>query len=117
MEEQNLPQIDEPLADLSDAILNKFSVEAMTLIESHLETNRDEADAFTDVEKTLDEVLANHNTRSLEIRAQPLENPKVTLCLKDCPVWANDSWRETFHPFGLNHYNGKVTVTLDVRPF
>jgi len=118
MEGRNLPRIDEPIGnDVDDERLTEFAKAAFTLIESHLETNRKEAESFTEVTESLNDVLANHNTRSLDVRAQPLENPKVTLWLKDCPVWANDSWTETFHPFGMNDYNGKVTVTLDVRPF
>ncbi len=118
MEGRNLPRIEAPInMERDDERLTDFVKEAVTLIESHLEHNHQEAHGLTDVEKSVDEVLANHNTRSVEVRARPLENPKVTLWLKDCPIWANDSWRETFHPFGMNDYNGKVTVTLDVRPF
>lgn len=118
MEARNLPRIEEPIGtEPDDERLQEFAQSAMTLIESHIESNRSEAESFTDVDETLDDVLATNNTRSLDIRAQPLENPKVTLWLKDCPMWANDAWSETFHPWGLNDYNGKVTVTFDVRPF
>lgn len=118
MEARNLPRIETHIGtERDDDEVQEFAEAATTLIESHIEANREEATAFKDVKKSVDEVLANHNMRSLEIRDRHLENPKVTLWLKDCPVWANDSWRETFHPWGLNYYNGKVTVTFDVRPF
>lgn len=118
MEARNLPRIEAPINVDSDSDdLQEFAESSVKLIRSHLEQNRKEAEGMTDVEQTLDEVLANHNTRSLDIRARPLENPKVTLWLKDCPIWANDAWTETFHPWGLNDFNGKVTVTFDVRPF
>jgi len=118
MEARNLPRIEAPIdVDRDSDDLQDFAKASIDLIESHLEANRKEAQGITDVEKTLNEVLANNNTRSLDVRARPLENPKVTLWLKDCPVWANDAWTETFHPFGLNAFNGKVTVTFDVRPF
>ncbi len=118
MEGRNLPRIEAPLnMERDDDDLVEFVEAAVTLMESHLEANHKEAQLITDVEKSVEDVFANHNTRSVEVRALPLENPRVTLWLKDCPVWANDAWTETFHPKGLNAYNGKVQATFDVRPF
>lgn len=117
-EATNLPRLEAPIGmDKTDDELVQFAETAMETIRDHLEQNRDEAKSFTDVQESLDETLANHNTRSLDIRARQLENPKVTLWLKDCPIWANDAWTDTIYPKGLNAFNGKVTVTFDVRPF
>lgn len=117
MEGDQLPRIEAPITDVDDEELRTFAEVAFDAIRNHLDGNREEAKSFTDVDKSLDEVLAVHNTRSLDIRARPLENPKVTLWLKDCPIWANDAWEDNFNPRGLNAYNGNVNVTLDVRPF
>jgi hypothetical protein len=102
--------------DSDDESLRQFAETAMSEIRDHLSDNR-EHPRVHGTEPTLDEALANNNTRSLDIRARQLENPKVTLWLKDCPLWANDAWTATIYPDGLNSYNGKVTVTFDVRPF
>ena len=113
-----LPRIEAPIGiDRDDGDLVQFAEKSLNEIREHISENRNDAAVFTDVEQTLDEVLANHNSRSLDIRARPLENPKVTLWLKDCPVWANDAWTDTIYPKGMNAYNGKVTVTFEVRPF
>ena len=118
MEEITIPRIEAPIGiDREDEELVQFAQKSLNEIRDHLEQNRDEAKSFTDVQSDLDEVLAVHNTRSLDIRARPLENPKVTLWLKDCPVWANDAWTDTIYPKGLNAFNGAVRVTFDVRPF
>ena len=113
-----LPRIEAPIGiDRDDDDLVQFAEKSLETITEHIEHNQQEAYGLTDVKQTVDEVLAVHNTRSLDIRARPLENPKVTLWLKDCPVWANDAWTDTIYPKGLNAFNGKVTVTFDVRPF
>lgn len=117
MEGDNLPRIEEPISnEIENDELHTFAECAFERIRVRLDENR-ETTRMTNVEKTLEEVLANHNTRTIDIRAKPLENPKVTLWLKDCPIWANDSWTETIYPNGMNAYNGKTTVTFDVRPF
>jgi hypothetical protein len=116
MEARNLPKIDEPLAvDEDSEQLTEFAEAAITLMESHLESNRSLLP--DDDRDSVDKVVSRENIDHLQIRSRPFENPRVTLWLKDCPTWANDAWRETFHPFGLNDYNGKVTATFDVRPF
>ena len=118
MEAHQLPKIEAPIhVDRDSDELKTFVEKSMTLIESVLESNHKDAQAFTDVDKSVDDVLDNDNIRSVEVRARPLENPKVTLWLKDCPTWANHAWRETFHPFGMSSFNGKTTVSFDVRPF
>ena len=118
MEGIHRPTIDAPIGvDDDSEDLNDFAETAMEEIRDHLEQNRDEAKSFTDVQEDLDDVFANDNIDHLDIRGRAFENPKVTLWLKDCPTWANDAWTDTIYPFGLNAFNGKVTVTFDVRPF
>lgn len=115
----NVPRISETPIGINrdDEDLEQFAEEAMTEIASHLHHNEQEAHGLTEVTHTVDELISDENVRSFDIRARPFENPKVTLWLSDCPIWANDSWRSQIYPFGLNAYNGKVTVTFDVRPF
>lgn len=116
-ENTTLPELDVPIADVPADELEQFAQKSMEAVRDTLEQNRDEAKSFSDVQESLDEVLSNDNIRSMDIRARPLENPKVTLWLKDCPIWANTAWTETIIPRSRNSYNGKVQVTLDVRPF
>ena len=118
MEGTNLPKIDAPAGiDRDNEELRNLVEEALDEMESHLEQNRKDAATFTDVEQSLDEVLSLDNIRSVDVRARPFENPKVTLWLKDCPIWANDAWTDYIYPRGLNAYNGKTYTSFDVRPF
>jgi hypothetical protein len=113
-----LTAVETPIGiDRHNEQLREFVASAMTLVESHLEHNHQEAHGLTDVDKSVDEVLSRENIKEVQVRARQLENPRVTVWLKDCPIWANDAWTETFHPWDINDYNGKVTATLDVRPF
>jgi len=116
--ETTIPRIEPPAGfEKGNDDLQRFVDLAMSEIENYLSKNMEQAKTFTDVEETVQEVLANHNTRSLEVRARPLENPRVTLWLKDCPLWAKDSWETHIFPWASHTYNGKVTVTVEVRPF
>lgn len=118
MEEVTLPELGVPINhERDDEELILFAETAMDEIREHLEHNQQEAYGLTDVEKTVDEVLSDDNMQSLDIRARPLENPRATLWLKDCPVWANDAWDGYTYPKDINAYNGKVHVVFDVRPF
>lgn len=86
-------------------------------IVSHLAENRETAKGMTDVTKTVKDVLDADNVRDIEVRAEPLENPRVTVWLRDCPVWANTATQVHHYPFGINAYNGKVETIIDVRQF
>ncbi len=97
------------VTDFVDAALSQFRAK--------LKSNRGAAKAMTDVTMSVDEVLSPENVREIEVRAEPFENPKVTLWLRDCPIWANDSWTDYIYPDGLNAYNGKVHTTFDSREF
>lgn len=102
--------------DESDAI--DFTESALGNVVAKLQSNLGEARAMgKDGGKTVAEVLDPENVREIQVRARPLENPKITVWLKDAPIWANDAWRDYIYPHGLNAYNGKVTTSFDVRPF
>jgi hypothetical protein len=119
MEEMTLPEIGAPAGiDRDDETLTEMVEYALDVAESHLSDNREQADRMgMSPSGTVEDVLDNENIREVDVRARPFENPRITIWLSDCPTWANDAWRETGHPFGLNDYNGKVTATFDVRPF
>ena len=102
--------------DDEEALID-FVEAAIPEIREHLENNREQAQNVTSVEKSVSDVLSAENVRDIEVRARAFENPKVTVWLRECPMWANDATRTTFHPHGLNAYNGKVTMSFDVRPF
>lgn len=116
MEVRTLPEVQTTADETSDRFKD-FAHECLTKIDSHLETNRERAAEMTDISEKVVDVTSPDNIDHLQVRARPLENPRVTLWLKDCPVWANDAWEETIYPFGINAYNGDVEVTFDVRPF
>jgi len=105
--------------DESQAI--DFSESALKNIKSNLESNLGEArgmtDRFDESSDSVEDVLSPENVREIQVRARPLENPKVTVRLKNCPIWANDAWTDYIYPNGINSYNGKVTTSFDVRPF
>ena len=118
MEARNLPEIEMPPGIDSDSTKARQFVESATnLIKARLHHNRQAARDVKNIAIGAEDVLAYDNTRSLDIRAEPLHNPRVILWLNDCPVWANDSWSETFHPYVDTHKKEVTTVTFDVRPF
>ena len=112
----DLPQIEPPVSMDVDEDVRTFAHKAMEEIMSKVSENREEAKAFQDVDMKVDDVLDQENIHSVDIRARRLENPKVTLWLSDCPTWANGAWQSEIRPNGLNAYNGRVTVSFDVRP-
>lgn len=117
---------DEELLDKIDALstldaedTREFVQEALSEIRSKLEDNRETAKSMGHTgEPTVDEILDPERVDSIEVRARPFENPRVTVWLKrsSAVTWANDAWRTTFYPHGLNAYNSKVTTSFDVRP-
>ena len=113
----DLPDIEPPVSMDVDEDVRSFARESMSEITDYLSSRRTEAQTFQEIDTKVDEVLDNDNIHELDIRARRLENPKVTLWLSDCPTWANGSWRSAIYPNGLNAFNGRVTVYLDVRPF
>jgi len=113
----DLPDIEPPVSMDVDEDVRNFARESMSEITDYLSSRRTEAQTFQEIDTKVDEVLDNDNIHELDIRARRLENPKVTLWLSDCPTWANGSWRSAIYPNGLNAFNGRVTVYLDVRPF
>jgi hypothetical protein len=118
MEARNLPKIEAPAGVNQDSVkLTQFAEAATTLIKSHLKHNRKEAKDVKNIAIGAEDVLAYDNIRSLDIRAEPLHNPRVILSLDHCPTWANDSWSETFRPYMYTHRKEATTATFDVRPF
>jgi hypothetical protein len=118
MEARNLPKVEMPPGIDSDSTKARQFVESATnLINARLHRNRREAQDVKNIAIGAEDVLAYDNTRSLDIRAEPLHNPRVILWLDDCPNWASDSWSETFHPYVDTDKKEVTTVTFDVRPF
>jgi len=97
--------------------LQGFVDAALSEVAESLEANRKDAEKMgIDASETVEEVLAPENVREIDVRARPLENPKVTVWLADCPTWANTADKAYCYPRGLNAYNSKLTYTYDVRP-
>lgn len=98
-----------------------FTESALGNIRTELKSNLGEArgmtDRFDESSDDVSDVLAPENVRQIQVRARPLENPKVTVWLKNCPIWANHAWTDYIYPEGMSAYNGKVTTSFDVRPF
>jgi hypothetical protein len=106
---------------IDDDEAQSFAEAALGNIRTKLKSNLGEArgmtDRFNESSDGVDEILSPENVREIQVRARPLENPKVTVWLKDAPIWANDAWTDYIYPNGLNAYNGKVTTSFDVREF
>lgn len=119
---------DELLETLADAHVGSedtddmrdFVLTALAEIHSKIENQRDEARSMgmlNDDAPNTNEVLAPDNVRDIDVRCLPLENPRITVWLRDCPAWANNAGNDHCWPQGINAYNGKVHYVWDVRPF
>lgn len=113
-----LDLIDTPVSlDQQEEEVRSFVEEALKNVRGTLRSNRREAKQMTDVSSDVDDVLDPDNVHEIQVRAKPFENPKITVWLSDCPIWANYAWKDVIHPRGTDAYNGKVTTAFDVRPF
>lgn len=73
----------------------------------------DKADGDTDVS----DVLNPENVRDVEWEATRFGGKRITIWLRDAPIWANTASTRSFGVGDINARNRDVQAVIDVRPF
>lgn len=105
--QDNVSKLAEPTDELIDDVADT--------VRSQIAQNRSEYEGMgNSPEQSVDDVLSDENVREVDVRSDAWQDPKVTVWLRDCPIWAN--WAGTEK---LIRTDGRrdLHYVLDIRPF